>query len=648
MDMYDPVGFPLMMGFLPTQAVQRAEVVSGPGGVLWGANSFVGVVNIVSKTADDVDGLEAGIGFGTGANIQNRFRAYFNVGQKFLNDKLKVFLHASVDIHHRNNVDLPLSPMGGGLSPSNFTFITNNSADDAFWQRYNVVANAQYGAWSFNAWSGWGLIRTPLALNGIAVARQLPEDQIDCSNPANQAICAQRVDPTRIARKNGYTFGNNIGILRYRKRFLNERLGVDMRGFFGQYIIRYDPANFSVPSSSLPGGIGVDQKYYSYRTGASIDTDISLPAGIRLLVGGEVFYDWMPVNYAVYRVLPALLNNVANCPPPRGDNPCPVVVHHASNRLSSGVFASVQYRPIQTLAFSGGVRAQFAAGKRAFDPVMLLEGAAVWTFMPEWNLKLNYAEGYRPPSLLKTDNGNQVTWAGNPDLQVERSRAVQGEINARLLQDVGAIRQLTIRADVAYTWVDDFISIIDSRFLNISKIGIQVVELLAKLSFKRGHSLSLGYTLNDATSDEDGKVKSLPAQWLTMTAALNLWKRRLWFTTNVSFIGAWENPNHYPARSAGKVRLGNLDQNGQPIEQEILGATWPDRVMDRVGSSVLWNAGVRFAMPKLHTQLLADFYNILDSRSYYGEGFYDLTAQFEPISAPWMGMSFMLRAKVTL
>ena len=48
------------------ETIKSIEVVTGPGGVLWGANSFLGIVNLISKDADDINGLEAGIGYGDG------------------------------------------------------------------------------------------------------------------------------------------------------------------------------------------------------------------------------------------------------------------------------------------------------------------------------------------------------------------------------------------------------------------------------------------------------------------------------------------------------------------------------------------------------------------------------------------------------
>ncbi len=45
--------------------IDRIEVISGPGGTLWGANAVNGVINIVSKSAKDTQGLYAESGGGS-------------------------------------------------------------------------------------------------------------------------------------------------------------------------------------------------------------------------------------------------------------------------------------------------------------------------------------------------------------------------------------------------------------------------------------------------------------------------------------------------------------------------------------------------------------------------------------------------------
>jgi iron complex outermembrane receptor protein len=52
-------------GGMPLDNVERIEVMRGPGSALYGADAFAGVVNVITKTAADIDGTQAGVRTGS-------------------------------------------------------------------------------------------------------------------------------------------------------------------------------------------------------------------------------------------------------------------------------------------------------------------------------------------------------------------------------------------------------------------------------------------------------------------------------------------------------------------------------------------------------------------------------------------------------
>jgi len=52
-------------GGMPVKSISKIEVIRGPGSALYGADAFAGVINVMTKTASDIDGTQAGVRTGS-------------------------------------------------------------------------------------------------------------------------------------------------------------------------------------------------------------------------------------------------------------------------------------------------------------------------------------------------------------------------------------------------------------------------------------------------------------------------------------------------------------------------------------------------------------------------------------------------------
>ena len=52
-------------GGMPVNDIARIEIIRGPGSAIYGADAFAGVINIITKTADDIAGTEVGVRAGS-------------------------------------------------------------------------------------------------------------------------------------------------------------------------------------------------------------------------------------------------------------------------------------------------------------------------------------------------------------------------------------------------------------------------------------------------------------------------------------------------------------------------------------------------------------------------------------------------------
>jgi outer membrane receptor protein involved in Fe transport len=303
-----------------------------------------------------------------------------------------------------------------------------------------------------------------------------------------------------------------------------------------------------------------------------------------------------------------------------------------------------QWRPNKKLILDAGLRLQVSParlGLQSYELTTLASGTAVYNFIPNWHIKLNYAQGFRPPVFNNTNsNGEAVQIDGRSDLKVETSDAVQAEVNARIFKGKRRIRELSFRADYAYTRLQNTIQIIAGRYQNTADRGIHTAEALAKLYIVGGHRLELAYTFMRMNTADKGIHKSMPEHMFHLGGVWNLVNDRVTLATDLRVVGAMEDPNriveHRGYREAGPddmYPLGTiLTPQGTPSPAGIKSAT-SDLVLDRLPPV----ADLSIALTYTPTEKLVvrgSFLNVLNARYYHPDAFFDYEPRLEFLPNP--------------
>ncbi|HEY0250427.1 MAG TPA: TonB-dependent receptor, partial [Kofleriaceae bacterium] len=541
-----------------------------PGGVLWGSNSLLGILNVITKDADDVDGVEIGGMLGDGQGDRNMARAYVMAGK--VSGKLKFFGHASVETYQGAGFDVPILFFHDALPQPNSANIYGPlvRTDQAQSLIVDLTAKITYDKLQLRVSFPTGKMYKPLGLSG--------NPSRDDANPA---------DPMNVSQLNRSDTFDRYANLEYRTRFAGDKAGIAVHAYAQQFVRGFDPLQVLTPSTLLAGGLSFDTDIISYRSGAAFDGDVELGKQIRVLYGAEMYHEWKPDHEVStlpgpydYSKLPLLCPRVYD-PTTMSLTPvpnCPILFAYPGDRTVIGAYIDPQWRPNSKLILDLGGRIQVAPssfGSISYDATTTIAGTVVWNFIPNWHIKANYAEGFRPPvfdNLLSNGEGVQI--GGNPNLKVEQSRAIQGEINARIFKGERRIRELSFRIDGSYTRLENQIQVQSGSYLNGGDRGIRSGEFLAKLYLQGGHRIELGYTYLVGETADKGLIVSVPENWFNLATVWNLVTNKLTGTTNLKVAGATEDPNRL-------VEYRNLGYDAMGVPATVSVAA-TDLVLDRI------------------------------------------------------------------
>ncbi|MDB4962716.1 MAG: hypothetical protein JWP01_2715 [Myxococcales bacterium] len=649
--LFDPfVNIPSSMRHQPMELIKRVEMITGPGGVLWGSNSLLGILNVITKDAEDIEGIETGGSLGHGAGDRMMARAYVMAGKSdMLGGELKAFVHGSVETYQGPEQKFPMLLFHGALPQPNSANIYGPlvGSDQAQSLIASFSGKVTYGKLQVRISAPFGRRYVPAGLSGNPSREDLAEDA-RCPDDLSDPTCH---DPLKTSRKNRNDVFDRYAVAEYRNRFADDKAGITARAYLMQFVRGFQPLQVLSPSSLIQGGLAFKSDLTSYRAGGAIDGDVEVTPKIRVLYGAEAFNEFKPdtVNrsrqgqgtqsevlapYDLTR-LPVLCPRSYDADQMRlvPIENCPLTFAFPADRTVLGAYVNPQYRPTRKLIFDLGGRLQVAPdslGSISYPLNTTIAATVVWNFIPGWHVKLNGAQGFRPPVFNNTaSNGEGVQIGGNPNLEVETSDAAQAEVNARIWKGERRIRELSFRIDGSYTRIKNYIAINSGNYRNSADRDLASVEFLGKLYVQGGHRIELGYTYLRGNTADTGRLRNLPEHWFNLATVFSLIGTKLSATTNLKVTGAAEDANRLV-----EYRGSTLDEMGEPLSPVTVQAT--DLVLDRLPPIAELTLGLAYQpTPKLLVR--ATVYNALVGHYYLSDVYFDYEPHLEYLPNPSEG-----------
>ncbi|MBN1550450.1 TonB-dependent receptor [bacterium] len=430
--------------------VKRIEVIRGPGSALYGANAFAGVINVITKEAEDVDGWELSTCGGSYDTQQ-----YNLLYGKTHNDLKVVFNYNYFNTHgFRKHVNRDaMYPLPSSLAPGRI------KGDD---EKYDFVLNLEYKGLKFD---GRYVDREKDLPIGSTTA--LNEGSVDIFKDYYLNVSYER--PLR----EDLTFLGKV----YRNHF---RIRQDQQ-FFPPGVPVRTPWGISI----MKDGIMNIQSVKDNRTGFEIQVTYWMSGSNTLVVGTS--YEEMK-QFDPKRQSNTLLTSIS-LPFSTPIIPLPSVrdlsdIQNANKRVKrnfKAFFLEDVWDITGNLHLTVGLRWDDYSD---FGSEVSPRAGLTWEFFKGYDLKLLYGHAFRAPSFLELYN---VRFA-EPHLDPETIDTYEISLGAEFTPS------LSSRTTFFHNEGKDNVVALGEIAQNEGKTLSQGVELEARYDFGRGSYLSMNYT----------------------------------------------------------------------------------------------------------------------------------------------------------
>ena len=489
---------------MPVDNIKQIEIIRGPGSALYGANAFVGVINIITRDAADIDGLELKASGGSydtgeinmvgGKIFDNDFQAsgsldYFKTdGENFLIEKDAL-------------TGTPYTTTPG------YAFTEIEKTDLFFKASYKDLTFK--GHYIDSRWNGFY----------IGLTSALTDDNSDpitnfWSEVSYSPQLTDRLQTTLKAYIDYYEQDTNAEL------FPEGYLGMFPDGMIGgpkcknqtlgsELQLNY---NFSTDNHIVAGAMYERTRQYDVKQFANYNPD--------------------PVKFPQYPPDLGAVQDISSWGNWNEDN----------DRNIWAVYIQDEWDIRNNLNLIAGIRHDHYSD---FGGTTNPRLGLVWSFLDNADLKLLYGQAFRAPNFAELYNQNNPVEHGNPDLDPETIKTYEVGMAFYLVD------KFRINLNYFYNDIADLIIVDTSTtppvFVNAGNAEVDGVELILSGSYSPENYWQLSYTYQDPRdSDTGARLPDVPNN--RATAAINYGLNR-YVNLHTDILWTGERP-----RQAGDTR----------------------------------------------------------------------------------------------
>ena len=494
----------------PVEGIKRIEIIRGPGSAMYGENAFLGVINIITKDAKDIDGVKVSSGYGS----FDTYDENIVFGKKYDNVEI------SGMARYRQT-----SGFDGVVESDSQTIVDNSLSSLGYPSVSQAPGKVHDGRQEFD-------------LNLKVGYKDFYVEGLYINKNAEPFIGPQYALNNESGVENNYVFGE----AGYKKTF-EERLTLKPR-------IYYDQFDRNIYTQSLPEGAtvssdtdgdGVADTYYTYPdghianskliervAGTEIPFDYELFDGNMLTLGLEYRYVKQTNIHFLSNVDPVTLEPLDSIQDFSESYP---QIDKATRGIWS-VYLQDTWDITDALNFTLGVRHDHYSD---FGGTTNPRSGLTWAFMKNASLKFLYGEAFRAPSFSEMHaiyQKNSII-RGNKDLDPETVRSYETGLSYKFNKYVSS------SVNYFFNDIKDLIVLRSTfedttRILSYENFGdahVHGVEMETKVDITKGNYVFMNYTFQSPEDDDGDKLPFVAEHKGNFGVNVHYWK---YINTNLS------------------------------------------------------------------------------------------------------------------